>query len=82
MWRKRGKVLTVIKRVLDGGCGVVIRDKAERSRDNSVRVPSDIKSDIGPEEGETGGDISVGGLRACMTSSCSSSSSRISRSHS
>ena len=77
VWR-RGKVLTVIKRVLDGGCGVISGGKAERSRDNGVRVPSDIKSDIGPEEGETGGDISVGGLRACMTSS---GCSRISRSH-
>lgn len=75
--QRRGKVLTVIRRVLDGGCGVVSGGKAERSRDNGVRVSSDITSDIGPEGGEAGGDISVDGL--CMTSSCSS---RIPRSHS
>lgn len=47
--QRRGKVLTVIRRVLDGGCGVVSGGKAERSRDNGVRVSSDITSDIGPE---------------------------------
>ena len=38
----------------------------ERSRDSGVRVPSDVRSDMGPEDGETGGDISVDRLRACM----------------
>jgi hypothetical protein len=62
-----GRGRTVIKRVLDGGCGVISGGIVERSRDSGVRVPSGVRSDMGPEEGETGGDISVDGLWACMT---------------
>lgn len=48
----------VMRRVFDGGEGVTMGGRAERSRESGVWVPLDIKVEIGLPDGETGGELS------------------------
>ena len=49
---------TVMRRVFDGGEGVISGGRAERSRESGVWVLSGIEVDVGLPDGEAGGDVS------------------------
>ena len=49
---------TVMRRVFDGGEGVISGGRAERSRESDVSVGFDIEVDVGLSDGEVGGDLS------------------------
>lgn len=49
-------VRTVMRRVFEGGEGVINGGREERSSDSGVWVPFDMEADVGLEEEEVGGE--------------------------
>ncbi len=48
----------MMRRVFDGGEGVINGGRAERSRESGVWVPIDIDVEVGLSDGEADGDLS------------------------
>ena len=49
---------TVMRRVFDGGEGVISGGRADRSRESGVSEGFDMEVDVGLADGEVGGDLS------------------------